>query len=834
MAEGRGGRIWAVAIAIALVLVLQTSAFAQNSDLHIQELMAGANGDSRIQFIVVQQHALGENLWGPREGELQSRAMLVFFDAADRMTGEFRFPMGPPTGGTLTTLIATQEFAALEGAPRPDVVIPPLLNAPGGKVCFRNNPRNALADEKNECVSYGGYAGETGISESEVLAGPPALPLPITNTVSLRRTVYTERNADFEITRVPTPLNTAGDTFVVPVATTVAQGETLFNNETFGGNGRTCASCHVAVDGLRLSPNDVQTRFEALVSRPSSYDPLFIGETAPSVFDAGFDFNLNTLELVDEVGTPAPCTGELRGVVADETGVSAKLFGRIGPTTYLIYGGVSPPLTGTVTDGTCEGGVRRVVPGDLAPSVARPEGGLEDPVRMRSTREGVFPSGRALILENIDGFENPPVFRKSPHLLNLASTAPYGLSGEFEDLPEFARGAVAQHSTRSLARSSDGPNPDFRMPTPDELAALESFMLAQTFPAGDDPNRFDLARFATTEVQKRGREEFFSFGCSTCHGGQTLSETTVSILGQSEGVNGRFNTGTASVSIRAALPCEPATETVGACGSREFSTPQLFNLPSLGPYFHNGSARTIAEAVEFYASFAFGRSPAGQELIFRGIGIIPTPAITTFLEGLVDRPYTLGEALVRFGPQSIDSPVPGVQNVSITNSTSEMLAFDSPACRIGGPNADDYVVNQCPLDTPLSAGETRVIRVAFAPGSSGMKSAILEIHPREAAPSGVDLFGVGGELGPAPDIATITPSSGGPGGGDRITLRGANFEEGATVTVGGVEAGWVEVVSSTVMTVRTGAVSPGLADVVVVNPDAQTAVLGNAYDVVGP
>jgi hypothetical protein len=37
--------------------------------------------------------------------------MLVFFDAAGRETGKFKFPANPATGGTLQTLIATQEFA---------------------------------------------------------------------------------------------------------------------------------------------------------------------------------------------------------------------------------------------------------------------------------------------------------------------------------------------------------------------------------------------------------------------------------------------------------------------------------------------------------------------------------------------------------------------------------------------------------------------------------------------------------------------------------------------------------------------------------------------------
>src|SRR4051812_16063865 len=37
-------------------------------------------------------------------------------------------------------------------------------------------------------------------------------------------------------------------------------GKRLFEKETFGGNGRTCATCHVAESGA-LSPSDVQKAY---------------------------------------------------------------------------------------------------------------------------------------------------------------------------------------------------------------------------------------------------------------------------------------------------------------------------------------------------------------------------------------------------------------------------------------------------------------------------------------------------------------------------------------------------------------------------------------------
>src|SRR5215469_14097810 len=182
-------------LAIAVVLLLSPSrAVADNVQNHIQEIMAGANGNSRIQFIVIQQEG-GGNLWGPQSGETQSRVMLVFFDAAGREIGKFRFPHDVPAD-TNPQLIATQDFANLPGAPAPDFIMPPLLSPIGGMVCFTNNPLNGNASPRTDCVAYGSFpAGQTGNDSGgcngTVVAGPPTSTLPILGAVSLRRTTTT-------------------------------------------------------------------------------------------------------------------------------------------------------------------------------------------------------------------------------------------------------------------------------------------------------------------------------------------------------------------------------------------------------------------------------------------------------------------------------------------------------------------------------------------------------------------------------------------------------------------------------------------------------------------
>ena len=101
------------------------------------------------------------------------------------------------------------------------------------------------------------------------------------------------------------------------------------------------------------------------------------------------------------------------------------------------------------------------------------------------------------------------------------------------------------------------------------------------------------------------------------------------------------------------------------------------------------------------------------------------------------------------------------------------------------------------------------------------------------AAEGVELWRItpsGGPAGPPPDIAAISPTSGPAAGGTSVTITGADFVTGASVTVGGVSATNVQVTTPGSITAVTAAMAPGvLHAVTVTNPDAQTDVLGTAY-----
>ncbi len=86
----------------------------------------------------------------------------------------------------------------------------------------------------------------------------------------------------------------------------------------------------------------------------------------------------------------------------------------------------------------------------------------------------------------------------------------------------------------------------------------------------------------------------------------------------------------------------------------------------------------------------------------------------------------------------------------------------------------------------------------------------------------------------APTVTAISPVVGPAAGGTAVTLTGTGFTTGATVTIGGVAATNVVVVSATSITAVTAAHAPGAVDVVVTNLDGQSGSLANGFTFVAP
>ncbi|MGH9634321.1 MAG: hypothetical protein ACRD72_05745, partial [Candidatus Angelobacter sp.] len=465
------------------------------------------------------------------------------------------------------------------------------------------------------------------------------------------------------------------------------------------------------------------------------------------------------------VSSAAPCIGTLQGIITSGSGATAakaRVLTQVSPTTYLVAGGMNPALSGTVSDSNaCTGAVSSMTAGSLGAIAGSTVLGLEDPKRMRTSADAAnFPQGRGLILENIDGFPpTAPVFRKSPHLLNLSQRiAFFGLSGNVFDLQTFATGAVTQHFPRTLARNSGGSNPDFRLPTPDELAAMQAFMRAQEFPAGTDPNKFNLNNFIVTAAQQRGFAAFNGAAkCAECHQGTVLAA-------------GSFDTGVVNQVINSGgldnLPCEPS---VGApCGSRSFLTRQLFDIANLGPFFHDSSAATLQDVLAFYNSSAFNTSP-GE--LFSGpintvaLGPTATDDIIAFLEGISFSPFA-----PIFGPVGTSVTITG-----FTGATA--VSFNGVAATFSvGPSGT--------IATTVPAGATTGPITITTPGNGPIVT--------------TTRFTI------TPAIASFAPNFGAAGTG--VAITGTNFTGATAVSFGGRAATFTVSNSGTITTtVPTGA-----------------------------
>jgi mono/diheme cytochrome c family protein len=226
-----------------------------------------------------------------------------------------------------------------------------------------------------------------------------------------------------------------------------------------------------------------------------------------------------------------------------------------------------------------------------------------------------------VILENLDGFsdlENTFVMRGIPHTLaqRTSVASPQGprtgWSGDGApgdgELRSFAVGAVIQHFTKTLGRVA---GVDFRLPTDEELDALEAFMLSL-----GRQEELSLPLPLKSAVAKRGQEIFLDDTrgkCNICHRNAGAN----ALLGGQSAGNANFNTGVES------LPDQPARLTgekvppddgFGSPGDGTFNTPPLVEAADTPPFFHNNSVATIEGAVGFYDGDSFNNSPAGRFL----------------------------------------------------------------------------------------------------------------------------------------------------------------------------------------------------------------------------
>jgi len=118
------------------------------------------------------------------------------------------------------------------------------------------------------------------------------------------------------------------------------EGRRLFERETFGGNGRTCETCHSEATGT-VSPADARGRFRA-----NKHDPLFIHDGSDDGFGHGVERMLRDATILVTIDLPPNVS------LADDPSARSVVVRRGIPTTLntpaldpiLMFDGREPDL----------------------------------------------------------------------------------------------------------------------------------------------------------------------------------------------------------------------------------------------------------------------------------------------------------------------------------------------------------------------------------------------------------------------------------------------------------------------------------------------------------
>ncbi len=223
---------------------------------------------------------------------------------------------------------------------------------------------------------------------------------------------------------------------------------------------------------------------------------------------------------------------------------------------------------------------------------------------------------------------------------------------------------------------------------------------------------------------------------------------------------------------------------------------------------------------------------SGAQVFLQGIYSYPQP--TTFVNAT-----TLQATIGATQPDGSSPWVPGAVSVTVQNPDLQSNS-SAPTFTFADPTVFQYLAIT-PTSGPDRGGTPVTISgYAFQSGATVLfggvpatnivvvnANTITATTPAHAAGA----VNVTGQLGNAnttlsgftfvatPSVTSVVPNGGTTAGGTLITVHGANFVTGASLTVGGVAATGVSVTNATTLTATTPAHAAGSAELVVTNPD---------------
>jgi cytochrome c peroxidase len=212
-----------------------------------------------------------------------------------------------------------------------------------------------------------------------------------------------------------------------------------------------------------------------------------------------------------------------------------------------------------------------------------------------------------------------PVALNVPSVFNLAFDFRFGWSGRFEDIGALLDTAMQSKAVMAsswpiaaarLARDSSC-NAEFdaiysRGPTAASIREVLAMYSLSLLTPNARFDRYLRGETGLTREEQHGYELFREYGCISCHQGINIGGNLLQ----------RFGVVHDYLSERGSLT--PADEGLFAATHRPedrfvFRVPSLRNVALTAPYFHDGSAATLEEAIRIMARYQLGRSLDGEQ-----------------------------------------------------------------------------------------------------------------------------------------------------------------------------------------------------------------------------
>jgi hypothetical protein len=192
---------------------------------------------------------------------------------------------------------------------------------------------------------------------------------------------------------------------------------------------------------------------------------------------------------------------------------------------------------------------------------------------------------------------------------------------------------------------------------------------------------------------------------------------------------------------------------------------------------------------------------------------------------ITNRPF---DVAVPDTPKGLDA-----SNVLVSGENGDGLNLAGVSPKVGSCTVDQSTFN-CNLGS-LAFGESETIDIEVAVDSQAAGNAMLTLVANRQADSvplleeeAVGVVQVTKSANP-PQAISLSATLGSTAGGDTVTITGQDFDADADVLFDNLPATEVDVIDAITIVLKTPAHLEGTVDVVVVNSDAQTTTLPNAF-----